>query len=357
MRLSAMMLGLVVVIALPAGGQGTASVIGVVRDENGAPVREALVVIDPDSLSLRARTDTAGRFQIPSVPAGRYEVRVVRIGYRPHSQTIDVPSSELAIELRSAPIPLDTVAVRASRPGLYGLVVTRGISLLPHAPRVVSGARIDAINTPHNAQTGADGRFNMPQLPPGSHAVLVSLEGFVSRIIPVTIPFDGGVEIDVVLDSLYAEYQRWDEDRLRGVAWRTRRATNPATFLTSQDLDLDAKNLRDGLRYSEPLLSRGLVVRDGCIYLNGTPRPDLALQDFSPADVYSIEVYPTGTLEDQDRLPEFQRGGPCYPVWSNPVVPASSRGPVTMGGTPTRARVRTRGNQKLVIVIWTRGRQ
>jgi hypothetical protein len=171
------------------------------------------------------------------------------------------------------------------------------------------------------------------------------------------MPFDGGVEIDVVLDSLYAEFQRWDEDRIRGVAWRTRRATNPATFITLQDIDLEAKDLRDGLRYSEALLSRGLVIRGGCIYLNGTPRPDLALQDFSPADVTSIEIYPPGTLQDQDRLPEFQRGGPCYPVWSNPAQPASSRNRVSRGEAPTRAAVRGRGNQDTVIVIWTRGRQ
>ena len=52
---------------------------GVVSDENGAPVREVLVVIDPDSLSLRTRTGVDGRYRI-TVPAGRFEVRVVRMG-------------------------------------------------------------------------------------------------------------------------------------------------------------------------------------------------------------------------------------------------------------------------------------
>lgn len=37
------------------------------------------MVIDPDSLSLRTRTDVEGRYRI-TVPRGRFEVRVVRIG-------------------------------------------------------------------------------------------------------------------------------------------------------------------------------------------------------------------------------------------------------------------------------------
>jgi hypothetical protein len=357
MRAIALLLG-VMITSSALQAQGTAVVSGVVQDESGAPIREALIVIDPDSLSFRVRTGTDGHYRL-TVPTGRFEVRIVRIGFKPQSQTINVvaPAVELDIILQAVAIPLDTVTVRASRPGLHGIVVTRGMSLLPHEPRALRGARVEAINSPHNVQTGPDGRFSIPQLPAGTHGILVTLERFVSRVIPVTIPFDGGIEINVNLDSLHAEYQRWDEDRIRGVAWRTRRATNPATFLTLQDIDLTAKDLRDAVRYSQPLLSRGLVLRRACIYLNGTPRPDLAIQDISPADVSSIEVYPTGTLTDQDRLPEFQRGGPCYPIWGDAAVAASSRGRVTTGGAPSRTAVRSRGNQDTVVVIWTRGRQ
>lgn len=49
--------------------QGTAVVSGVVRDEVGAPVRDVLVVIDPESLSLRTRTGADGRIASPSLPA------------------------------------------------------------------------------------------------------------------------------------------------------------------------------------------------------------------------------------------------------------------------------------------------
>lgn len=353
MRSFALLLGIFLTTSA-VHAQGPAVVSGVVRDETGAPIREALVVIDPDSLSLRARTDTVGRFRITSVPAGRYEVRVVRIGYRPRSLTIDVADRELdiAIQLQGIPIPLDTVAVRASRPGLYGLVFTRGISLLPHEPRILRGARVEAVNSPHNVRTGADGRFSMPQLPVGAHAVLVTLEGFVTRIVPVTIPFDGGVEITVTLDSLYAEYQRWDEDQVRGISWRARRAISPAAFVPLHEIDLDAKDLRDGLRYSHSLLSRGLVIPGGCIYWNGKPRTELALQDIDPKDVESVEIYPPGTLEDPGGLPPFPRLTPCEGLWAAPI----STRQAGRGGTPRRP-VRDRGNTLIAIVIWTRGRR
>ena len=353
MRAFALLLG----ITLTTSGlhaQGPATVSGVVTDENRAPVREALVVIDPDSLSMRARTGVDGRYRIGGVPNGRYEVRVVRIGFRPVSRTIEVnnPNVQFDVTLQSIPIPLDTVAVRASRPGLYGLVVTRGISLLPHEPRVLRNAQVQQVNGPHSARTGPDGRFGMPQFPAGSHAVTIALEGYLTRLVPVSVDFDGGVEITVTLDSLYAEYHRREEDQMRGIGWRTRRATSPATFVTQHELDLEAKGLRDALRYAPSMLNRGVLVEPGCIYLNGVPRPDVALPDISPADVASIEVYPRHTLEDHDRLPDFPRGGPCDGLWGVQRTPLQAT-----RGRATRVPMRLRGNQAQVYVIWTRGRQ
>ena len=137
MRVATLLIGCLL-IAPVLLAQGTQSAVsGVVRDELGRPLLEALVVIDADSNPLRARTDAEGRFRIAGVSVGRHEIRVVRIGYAPHSRVIDVGPDglELTIEMRSVPIPLDTVAVRVSRLGLHGLVATRGMELMPHEPR------------------------------------------------------------------------------------------------------------------------------------------------------------------------------------------------------------------------------
>ena len=348
--------------------QGTAVVSGVVRDENGTPIREALIVIDPDSLSLRTRTGADGRYRI-TVPTGRFEVRIVRIGFKPQSHAIEVtaPSVELDIVLQSVAVPLDTITVRASRPGLYGRVVTRGMALMPHEPRPLRGARIEAVNTPHGVTTGPDGRFNMPQLGAGAHGVMVSLEGYVTRLVPVSILPDGGVEMTVNLDSLYAEYQRIDEDQLRGITWRTRRAISPAAFIPQHEIDAQAKNLRDGIRYSHSLLSRGTVIRSGsgaardtiCVYVDGKARPDVFLQDLDPKDIEALEVYPPNTLEERDRLPFFQPGTDCENLWSTAPPAADARGqprrPVT--AAPRRTPRRGLGNTIMTVIVWTRGRR
>lgn len=367
MRTMALLLGIMLATGV-LRAQTTATVSGVVRDEGGAPIREALVVIDPDSLRLRGRTGDDGRFSFAGVPAGHFEVRVVRIGYRPQSRTIDVAGNALQVEftLTSIPIPLDTVAVRVSRTGLYGRVFTRGIALLPYEPRPLRGARVQAVNEPHSVTTGNDGRFTMP-LAVGSHGVLISLNGYATRLIPVSIAPDGGVEINVVLDSLYAEYQRFDEDQLRGITWRQNRATNPAAFISQHEIDQDAKNLRDAVRYSNSLLSRGVVLRESeqkhdsvCVYLNGKARTGLQLRDIDPKDVEALEVYPPGTIGDRDRLAIFPLGTPCENLWGAVTLPPPTRRELSNGDRRRTNRTRTStstANTMTTVIVWTRSRR
>jgi hypothetical protein len=125
--------------------------------------------------------------------------------------------------MQSVPIALDTVAVRVSRPGLYGVVVTRGIALLPHEPRPLRSASIEVLNEPHRATSGADGRFSIPQLAVGSHAIVIALDHYVTKIVPVTIPDGGGVAITATLDSPYREVaEHGGPGFIRGThtAWR-----------------------------------------------------------------------------------------------------------------------------------------
>ena len=338
--------------------QGPAVVSGVVRDEAGRPIPEALVVIDPDSLSLRTRTSAAGQFRIPGVPNGQYEVRVVRIGYRPHSRMIDVTGRELeiTIELRTAPIPLDTVAVRVSRPGLHGVVVTRGISLLPHEPRPIRGALVEVLNEPHNARSAADGRFSIPQLAIGSHSILVTLDGFGTRLMPVTVPPDGGVDVTVTLDSLYAEYQFRDEDQTRGIRSRIIRASSPATFVPAHEIDPDAPHLLDGLRFANSVISRGVILQNApaCIYVDGVARPDLALHEIPPIDIAGIEVYPANSLQTDDRVTPPNPGTPCGGITGS-FFSGGERD--RSAAQSTRTLARTRGNRGLLVMIWTTRRR
>jgi hypothetical protein len=334
--------------------QGSRTVSGTVRDEVGRPLPQVLVVVDPDSLSLRARTDAEGRFRITSVPTGRFEVRIVRIGYRPQSRMIAVGEQDVTFEvqLQSVPLPLDTVAVRVARRGLYGTVVTRGIALLPHEPRPLNGATVEVVSEPHRTRSAADGSFSLPELGEGAHMLMVTLDRYAIRMIPVTIPADGGITVSIVLDSSYAAYQQRDDMQMRLMGIRVRRATSPSTFLSPHELDLDATELRAALRYSPSLLSSGVRVEGyPCIFLNGKYSPEIQITDINPFDVVGIEVYPSGTVPSLDGLVPPQLGTPCDPLLR--LFPNEEVG----RGRGQRVPVRARSNDRAVLVVWTRGRR
>lgn len=358
MRTVALLLGVVVSIsALPLRAQGPAMVSGVVRDENGEPVREALIVVDPDSLSLRTRTGTDGSYRI-TVPSGRYEVRIVRIGFRPQSQTIVVAGRpvELNIELQSVAIPLDTVAVRVSRPGLYGLVVTRGIALLPHDPRPLRGAQIEVINQPYITRSGADGRFGIPQLPVGAHAILVTLDRYATRLVPVTVPLEGGVDITFTLDSMYAAYQFKDADAIRDMGRRVRRATSPFAFVPAHEIDPDAPDLLHALRYANSVLSRGVILqnKEVCIFIDAVIQPGLRLYDIPPVDIQGIEVYPENSLQVDYGVVRGNSNTPCGSVEAGGLFSGGQRDSTSFS---PRTLARTRGNSTAIVMIWTTRRR
>lgn len=356
MRTPAVLVG-IVLSAGALGAQGTSVVSGVVRDESGVPVSEALIVIDPDSLSLRTRSGADGRYRV-TAPTGRYEVRIVRIGYKPQSHTIEISGSgvELNIQLQSVAIPLATIAVRVSRPGLHGVVVTRGIELLQHEPRPLRDATIEVVNEPYRVKSGADGRFSIPELVIGSHTIIVTLDRYATRMVPVTIPPEGGVELTFTLDSLYADYQFREQQIYRDISSRIRQAESPATFVSAHELDPDANELRDALRFSHSVLSRGINLMDTrlrpVIFLDGRRMPEgMMLQDFTPDDIATfagIEVYPGNTLKDGSSI---RGSGDNVGFLDGSLF--VGRGASGRGRTP----VRDRGNSNMLILIWTTKRR
>ena len=354
MRAVALLLG-IAITSSAVRAQVPAIVSGTVRDETGGPIREALIVIDPDSLGLRTRTDADGRYRI-AAPGGRFEVRIVRIGFKPQSQTVVVtaPAVTLDVTMQSAAIPLDTVAVRVTRPGLYGLVVTRGINILPHEPRPLRNANVEVINEPHQARSGADGRFSIPQLGIGSHAIMITLDRYASRIVPVAVPADGGVDITFTMDSIFAEYQLRDADRLRDVQRRIRRASNPFTFVPGHELDADARNLKESLRYANSVLSRGISLqnRDVCIFIDGVDHPELRLDDIAPVDIEGIEVYPNNSLPVDYGINRSKPGTPCGGAEN--LFSGGERG---RGSFSSRTTVASRGNTTVLVMIWTTKRR
>src|SRR5690349_9358314 len=95
MRLKREILGLIAtaLFAMPAHGQGTGRISGIVVTEAGQrPIGAAQVVLKGTTSGTISSDD--GRFTIANVPAGRQTIEVRRIGYGMVSRTVDVAAGE-----------------------------------------------------------------------------------------------------------------------------------------------------------------------------------------------------------------------------------------------------------------------
>ena len=341
----------------------TGSVTGTVRDETGRPVRDAVVVLDAETTPLRTRTTADGTFRIDRVPVGGHEMQVVRIGFRPHRSRVTLTESgvDVPVTLDVAPMLLDTIAVRVSRTGIHGIVTTRGISLLPHEPRALRGAIVEVLNTPFRATTSADGRFSMGDIGEGAYSLLVRIDRYQSRIVSAYVPPDEGVDINVVLDSTIADWQRREDMEMREISRRVREALNPSAFVSAAELAGPPNaTLKDAIREAPSALSRGLLVKDDvtCVYLNGTPQPGMTAADILAEDVHAVEVYGIdGRGNTQKPIKPWQMGTFCGtgtkqgPLWRSPDED------LPRGVPGSNSRLQEMDNIARVIVVWTkRGR-
>jgi len=104
-------------MALPAGlaAQGNGTISGQVLDQaTQRPVQEAQVVVVGTQRGVA--TDQQGRYSIPGVPAGSYEVRARRVGYAPGVQRVTVgagATSSANFVLATSAAQLEEVVVNA----------------------------------------------------------------------------------------------------------------------------------------------------------------------------------------------------------------------------------------------------
>jgi outer membrane receptor protein involved in Fe transport len=96
-----------------AGGQATGIVEGTVTlGGNNLPLSDAQISLV--GTSRGARTDEAGRFRIPGVTAGSYQLRAQRIGYASQSKPVTVVAGQtvsVAFSLREAALSLEALVV------------------------------------------------------------------------------------------------------------------------------------------------------------------------------------------------------------------------------------------------------
>ncbi|HVF16858.1 MAG TPA: carboxypeptidase regulatory-like domain-containing protein, partial [Steroidobacteraceae bacterium] len=167
----ATLVGMMATLPSIASAQG-GRISGTVTGADNRPIADAQVVVM--NTGYRALTDANGTYSISGVPAGRYEVRITRIGEVPRTIIVDVTGAETTanVQLTRAAIDLGGVTVSASRRA-------EKVTEAPATVTVINTEALDATvgNTFASALKGAKG---LDFIQVGMTAVAINARGFNS---------------------------------------------------------------------------------------------------------------------------------------------------------------------------------
>jgi outer membrane receptor protein involved in Fe transport len=139
----------------PAEAQETGTVQGTVTAMDGSPLVGATVTVE--GTPRGAITGDGGAFTIEGVPAGSQTVRVQYIGYRPASQTVDVPAGGTAsveFTLQLDPLAMGELVVTGTAVGTQKQQATYAVT---------------TVNTQQIDQEAPDGSADLMKVIPGFH--------------------------------------------------------------------------------------------------------------------------------------------------------------------------------------------
>ncbi|HSL21484.1 MAG TPA: TonB-dependent receptor [Vicinamibacterales bacterium] len=134
---------------------------------------------------------------------------------------------------------------RATTADLSGLVVDQSGAILPGASVTATNA---ATGLERTAETGGDGRFTLPALPPGSYSVRVTMPGFATQLTPrLDLALGQSAEVNFVM-SLAAAAEQVTITAEAGLAHVQQTAV--ATVVSQQQIEVLPTNGRNFMTFS-----------------------------------------------------------------------------------------------------------
>lgn len=148
-----------VILAIPSLLAGQGSIRGTVTTSDGRPEPGASVHVT--GTALGAIVDSSGTYRVNRVPAGRYLVRIVKLGFAADSASVVIVSGQTAVydaKLRASAAVLGSVVVTAQR---LGETQASALERRAEAPNVVNVLAGDVIRALPNANA-AEAAGRMP---------------------------------------------------------------------------------------------------------------------------------------------------------------------------------------------------
>ena len=291
---------------------------GVVYDvRTGDAIAGAIVSFG--SLQQPTSSDSAGVFSVRGIRAGGHIVTVTRIGYERRELPINLTgdgSAFIEIALTPSPILLDSLTVVAP-----DRVAVRGVVYDMVSGTPIPGAAIFVESENQGTLADSLGSFVAADVPPGPQLITVKQIGYHDKVIAFTAT---GRPEDLVrvplapkpfmLDGITAVARNVEtmEDRMRS---RRGDASSGRGLIRAYDREaLLASGAATGLDFVDDhtivrmlpcpagelefyCIGRGSFVRSPWVYIDEIWQPEglAALQRYSTSELYSVEVYFSGS--------------------------------------------------------------
>lgn len=280
---------------------------GTVRDSSTGRAVAGAIVEFRNTVNLRStRTDEAGEFRFRDVAMGEATLTVRRIGYAALQRAVQVSDAPVVLDIVPSVQRLAPVRVGAKGEGIYGVVVSQADF------RPIPGAKVFVAGGGTSVLTDSAGQYFIQLKRPGSYVLRVTARGFAEDILPLEVKKDQVEEASRALEASNASptpggmWIDFDERlRLRG---------RNSSVAPGSELRRAGGWLMDAAMASPSFMNRGLrFAGPVCVFLNGSPRPGLSVEQISVDDIDVVELYADDKWDRAvtELKKTWPRGVPC----------------------------------------------